>query len=194
MRSLLEKLPYCWSWQLLLQPRFMLKIWSWWRAFRQISPIASLIVGRYAYVADYISGLRVVDISDPYSPEQMVKPACRCSGPCTFQIILLAGCAVDLYILDVNDLSESFILGFTMIPGWAQYCYMKDSLVYNRFGSGSHGLSYVNIFDPSNPVLLGNYFTSGAGEELLIRDEVVYLADYDAAPSNNWHLRTLYPG
>jgi hypothetical protein len=135
------------------------------------------VVGQYAYVADYYCGLRVVDVSDPTDPVQVGYASLPLLRALHVSDGILAGCAVDLYILDVSDPYHPHILSVAYVPGWAQFAQIEGNIVY--VGSGSHGLSFVDISNPDSAFLMDNYYTPGAGEEVQVDNGIAYLADYD---------------
>ncbi|MFX0057137.1 MAG: LVIVD repeat-containing protein, partial [Candidatus Heimdallarchaeota archaeon] len=136
------------------------------------------ISGDYAYVADGLDGLTVVDISDPQNP----FIAGNCDTPdyadgvtVSGDYAFIADRASGLQVMDISDPTNPFIVGNydndqpflqTVISG--DYAYIA-----NFFG----GLLVINISNPANPLYAGSCITDYLVLELSISGDFAFVSD-----------------
>ncbi|NPD89329.1 MAG: hypothetical protein HGN29_11435 [Asgard group archaeon] len=124
------------------------------------SPRGLFIAGDYAYIADEHEDLKIVDISDPTSPNIVATGSF--TGSTRYSVVVdgnyayVAGWDNRLVIFDVTD-PENPVLA----DDWYQYTSDARNLVISGdlafVADFIHGLCIYNITDPTNFVLLAEY-------------------------------------
>jgi hypothetical protein len=136
------------------------------------------VVGNYAYVADYDSGLEIIDIRNPTNPT--LKGNYDTSGSAySVQVVGNYAYVADgsrLQIIDISNPTTPTLKGNYDTSGWAvgvqvvgNYAYVADS---------DSGLQIIDISNPTNPTLKGNYDTSGSAQGVQVVGNYAYVADY----------------
>jgi len=142
------------------------------------------VYGNYAYVADYMNGLVIVDISNPVNPVTVGNHPSRIEGYTAAAAIgvavsgdyaYVANCYDDLYVIDVTDPTNP-TLAATYDTGDYAYA-VTISGEYAYISSLWNGMNIVDISDPTNPGFVGNYDTDDAVEDVAISDSYAYIAD-----------------
>ncbi|WOO40306.1 hypothetical protein [Rubellicoccus peritrichatus] len=144
------------------------------------------VSGNYAYVANWLDGLRIYDISDPTNPQSVGHID---DGNDTAQGIVVTGNYAYLSadddgvrIYDVSDpTNPTFVRTFPMSPSNdadADQVTIEGNYAYLANGSG--GLQIYDISDPSNPVLplggsQGYEDTNGGARRVAINGNYAYL-------------------
>jgi len=138
-------------------------------------------VGSFVYVADYGSGLQVLDVSDPQLPR--IVAALPLSGT-AWGIDVDRGkayLALDrgLYVVDVADPLHPVEQGHLGFPdGWALDVKVTGHLAYVAAQWG--GLKVVDVSDPLLPGKLGEYVTSPSQASFVdVIGTNVYLSAFD---------------
>jgi hypothetical protein len=120
------------------------------------------VAGNYAYVAAFISGLRIIDISNPAEPVEVGSieiwgnpVSVAVVGSYAYVVDLLAG----LWIIDVSDPAVPVQVGHYSTPAMARgvavagpYAYLTDD----------GGLWILDISDPEAPTLAGTLWMDNA--------------------------------
>ena len=123
--------------------------------------------GNYAYVATCVSGLRVINVSNPSNP---VETGFSDTLYCAEDVVVSGNYAYvatygsGLRVVDISNPASPFEVGSFEISGHhANDITLSGNYVYVVFGSYTwpSGLRVVNITNPSNPVLEGSYDTPG---------------------------------
>jgi len=120
------------------------------------------VVGHYAYVADGLGGLRVLDVSDAAHPTEVGvcdTPGSALGVALKDNYAYLADADQGLRIIAVSDPSHPTEISFSPMPGIA-----SDVAVMSRYAyvaSAGEGLRVVNISDPAHPTEAGLYETAG---------------------------------
>ncbi|NUO18222.1 T9SS type A sorting domain-containing protein [bacterium] len=111
---------------------------------------ATDIQGDYAYLADALFGLRVIDVSEPRNPVQTDWWQNPNSGK------TLGVCAVDtiVYLSDGNSAEHTYV----------------------DYSSGVHAIS---IADPTNIFEFGSLLANGRVSDVAIRDNLVFAANWE---------------
>ena len=136
------------------------------------------VQGRYAYVADNTSGLRIIDITNPSAP---VSVGSRGSIG-NVQDVAVAGkyayVATDntgFQVMDVSDPLSPRLVSTLDTSGTAvalvvsgKYAYVADS---------ASGLQIIDVSDPTNPEIIGNYNTAGTASDLYVVGKYAYVGD-----------------
>jgi hypothetical protein len=136
------------------------------------------VVGNYAYVADFNSGLQIIDISNPTNPTR--KGSYDTSGYAAgVQVVgnyaYVADSDSGLQIIDISNPTTPTRKGSYDTSGWAfgvqvvgNYAYVAD---YDS------GLQIIDISNPTTPTLKGNYNTSGYARGVQVVGNYAYVAD-----------------
>ncbi|MDB9537592.1 DUF4347 domain-containing protein [Dolichospermum planctonicum CS-1226] len=139
------------------------------------------VVGNYAYVGDWNSGLQIIDISNPTTPTLKVTYDTYGTA-CGVQIVgnyaYVADYNSGLQIIDISNPTTPTLKGNYDTSGYTRglqvvsnYAYVAD---YNS------GLQIIDISNPSNPTLKGNYDTSDAAVTVQVVGNYAYVADYES--------------
>ena len=100
------------------------------------------VSGSYAYVADYLSHLLVIDVSDPAGPvvAGSTEALHGAGGVCvTDGYAFVAGLAGGVYVMDINDPANPAIAGSVCTPELATGVHVSGSHAYVADGaSGLH--------------------------------------------------------
>jgi hypothetical protein len=134
------------------------------------------VVGKYAYVADYTAGLRVVDVSNPASPTLLgtVDTGGFAAG------VFVAGRYA--YVVDANDGLNIVDVSSSTAPAVVGvYAGTNGDNVYvaGRYAyvaAGGSGLQIVDVSNPAAPTLVGSYSMTGAYDVYVV-GEYAYVAD-----------------
>jgi len=139
------------------------------------------VVGNYAYVADYTSGLQIINISNPAAPSlsgtydttgytwgvevvgNYAYVADRDSG---LQIINISNPVAPSLSGTYNTTGEAF--GVEVV---GNYAYVAD---------GESGLQIINISNPAAPSLSGSYDTTDSAQGVEVVGNYAYVADRDS--------------
>jgi len=136
------------------------------------------LAGDYAYVADYLSGLQVIDISDPTSPT--IAGSYDTQDYATFTALAgdyayVTDWTSGLQVIDISDPTSPTLAGSYDTPGSAigvalagDYAYVADDL---------SGLQVIDISDPTSPSLAGSYDTPSHAYSVTIAGDYAYVAD-----------------
>ncbi|MFA4888817.1 MAG: chitobiase/beta-hexosaminidase C-terminal domain-containing protein [Candidatus Omnitrophota bacterium] len=138
------------------------------------------IVGNYAYVAEGISGLQSIDISNPQAPvlaESYNTPG-RVSGICIAgNYAYLAEGVLGLQIIDVSNPRAFVLAGSYGTLGLASGVYVLGKYAY--VADGDNGLQILDISNPKAPILAGSYDTLGLASGVYVAGNYAYVADGD---------------
>ncbi|UCD85521.1 MAG: chitobiase/beta-hexosaminidase C-terminal domain-containing protein, partial [Deltaproteobacteria bacterium] len=110
------------------------------------------VTGGYAYLADFGSGLAIIDVSDPANPG---TPVYRDTGGGSYGVYVTGGYAYvadennDLAIVDVSDPANPGTPVYYTTPGWAYGVYVTGGYAYL---ADYDGLRIVDISSFNSPV------------------------------------------
>ncbi len=137
-----------------------------------------VLSGNHAFVADYSSGLQIVDISDlanpvlagNYDTSGQVR-GLAVSGDHAF----LADGSPGLLVVDISDPTNPTLAG----------SYNTADNAFDVVVSGDHafvadrlsGLQIIDISDPTTPSLIGSYDTSGSAYGVAVSGDLAFVAD-----------------
>ncbi|MFN7380787.1 MAG: DUF4347 domain-containing protein, partial [Dolichospermum sp.] len=137
------------------------------------------VVGNYAYVADYESGLQIIDISNPTTPT--LKGNYDTSGYAqSVQVVGNYAYVADrdsgLQIIDISNPTNPTLKGNYDTSGEAQGVQVVGNYAYvaDRYS----GLQIIDISNPTTPTLKGNYVTTGGAWGVQVVGNYAYVADY----------------
>ena len=137
-----------------------------------------IIFGDYAFIANHVGGVWILDISNPYEPFAVWT----CEGSAmdiaiSGDFAYVADYHGGLKILDISDPFKTSEIGCydektspmgVYIAG--KYCYVSYCF---------YGLMVLDISDPSDPVKIGNIDTEGSANGVFIRGDFAYVAEGD---------------
>jgi hypothetical protein len=140
--------------------------------------IRSIVLqGTYAFVATEISGIHVIDASDPANPidlgikiDDFVHELSIHDGI----LVATSGQAV-MRFFDVSDPENPIDQGEYDTPGYARGIVIRDSLAY--VADGDSDLHIINFIDPTNPVEKGRLVTGQQAVAIDISGDYAYLAN-----------------
>jgi hypothetical protein len=134
------------------------------------------ISGNYAYVADYRSGLQIIDISDHSNPTfkgsyDTPDYAIRVAISSIYAYVS----AGSLQIIDISAPSNPTFKGSYDTGGAvavsSNYAYVAD---------GGSGLQIIDVKNPENPILKGSYDTPDHAYGVAISGNYAYVADWNS--------------
>jgi len=145
-----------------------------------------LLDGQYLYASD--GGLLVLDITDPAHPSFVGRYD---DGQTNGRPMLKRGNLLywrvynGLVIMDVSDPAAPILLSETVIGSYLSDITLSEKHPNVLLASNAwDGLFYVDISNPANPQVFGQYNTSGAAEDLDAGGDYVFVAD-------NWNFLRL---
>ncbi|UCC80244.1 MAG: T9SS type A sorting domain-containing protein [Candidatus Zixiibacteriota bacterium] len=109
------------------------------------------IVGNYAFITSFFTGLNIIDISDPHNLALVGNNPDIESG---FDVAVQGSYAFvtsydsSLYVIDISDLSNPTIVGISQAPGFGRSIVLDGNYAYTANESFE-----FNIFDISNPLI-----------------------------------------
>jgi hypothetical protein len=133
--------------------------------------------GDYAYVADGVSGLRVVDLTNPGTPLQVG----RCETEGSAYAVAVQGEHVyvadggSLVVINVSNPSQPQKVG-----SWRGATDARGVAVvgpYAYVADGEVGLQIIDVSTPSNPLRVGGSNTPGTARAIAVNDLYAYVAD-----------------
>jgi hypothetical protein len=135
-------------------------------------PKEMVVEGNYAYVVTSKTVLRVVDISDPSSAQEVGK--FDLDGG--FSYICKEGNRIYITtsVFNVSDPTSPEFIGVIPIRG-GRAITVRDSIAFlGQFDGGTRGFRILNISDLDNPVSLGFYRLSEAPCEVLVSGNLAF--------------------
>ncbi|MBM3330448.1 T9SS type A sorting domain-containing protein [candidate division WOR-3 bacterium] len=141
-----------------------------------------------AYVANQMSGLKILDVTDPARPTTAGSYDTAGQRPFMSSVVARDSLAfVDWYavpvfrVMEVSDPSRPLMLGGVDVFNPPEDMVLRDSFVYcaemNRF-------QIVNVARPREPVLVGSCNTQEQAYGLCVADSLAYVANYPFAIIN----------
>ncbi|MFO5439548.1 MAG: cadherin domain-containing protein, partial [Dolichospermum sp.] len=135
------------------------------------------VLGIYAYVADFASGLQIIDISNPTTPT--LKGNYDTSGWANgVQVVgtyaYVADIGSGLQIIDISNPTTPTLKGNYDTSGSAWGVQVVGSYAYVADLSG---LQIIDISNPTTPTLKGNYDTSDFARSVQVVGNYAYVAD-----------------
>ena len=137
------------------------------------------VSGDYAYVAAHLSGLAVIDISDPTNPEAPVYEdtigyawGIYVSGDYAY----VANGGSGLAVIDISVPINPGTPVYENTTGWAWSVYVSGDYAY--MAVGSFGLAVIDISDPTNPGTPVYENTTGEARDVYVSGDYAYVAAY----------------
>lgn len=156
-----------------------------------------LVKGNYAYVADWESGVQIIDISSPRSPQVVafVDTADRALDLAVSDNgrTLFIGGFRSLYSIDISNPSRPTIVQRVNNDRFgSQSLYLEGSRLYIAAG---RALAVIDVTDPAAMTLMGEYDLGGflGVDDMYVVGGIVYLANgglkiFDASTPSNIRL------
>ena len=138
------------------------------------------VSGDYAYVADYGSGLQVINITNPSQPVlagSYNTPdyawGVWVSGDYAYVADRLSG----LQVINITNPSQPSLAGSYNTPDAAMDVFVSGDYAY--VADRDSGLQVINITNPSQPSLAGSYDTPGDfADGVFVSGDYAYVTDY----------------
>jgi hypothetical protein len=132
-------------------------------------------------VADYDSGLQIINVSNPVNPTS--AGGCHTlgaawgvfvSGSHAYVAVNDAG----LQIINVSNPSGPVVTGSYNTPGHANSIFVSGRYAY--VADEGSGLQIIDISNPASPTLVGGYDTPGTALGVFVMGDYIYVADYSS--------------
>jgi hypothetical protein len=139
--------------------------------------LAVAVSNGYAFVADGLCGLQMLDVREPTDP----TPVATYDTPGYAQGVAVAGHFAfvadgvgGLQIVDISAPSSPAAAGGCSTGGFAYGVAVSGSYAY--IGSGAAGLTVIDVSNPSSPVVVGDYDVCGTAWGVAAAGDFVYVA------------------
>jgi hypothetical protein len=139
-----------------------------------------VVIGSYAYVADYASGLQIIDISDPANPSWVSSYdiddfATDIAVYANYAYLITANeYYSSLWILDIGNQDPTFASALGL-PHFSQGIFVSGN--YAFIACSYSGLWIMDVSNPSNPLLIGTYDTPDQAMDVTVSGSYAYLAN-----------------
>jgi hypothetical protein len=134
------------------------------------------IAGNYAYIADGIAGLQLVDVRDRRSPVIVAGvslPGNADDVKVVGGIAYVAADSAGLQAVDVSNPASPAVIGSVAIPGGAQDIVVRGAWAYV---GGPSGLTVVDVRDPRTLLVVASYATPGVVRGVDVQGDKAVLA------------------
>ena len=140
------------------------------------------VSGDYAYVADYSSGLAVIDISEPTNPGTPFY-----TPPFVYTVMdvyisgdyaYLARASLGFMVVNISDPINPKWIFKEVTNGNAYDVFVSGDYAY--VANGNEGLAVIDISDPTNPGTPVYENTTGDARDVYISGDYAYVADSDS--------------
>ncbi len=137
--------------------------------------------GHYVYLCVTDIGLRILDVSDPASPELIgscalsdIKEKAIVRGDYAY----VPGRDSGLYIVDISDPTDPHVVGNCSTPGraWAVSLYGEYACV----ADGDSGLQIIDIAAPDEPTIVGCHDTPDKSYGVFVSGDYAYVSAADS--------------
>jgi hypothetical protein len=139
------------------------------------------VSGNYAYVAEDVNGLRIVDVSNVASPS--LTGTYNTLGS-SRDVIVRGNYAYvsdndnGLVIVDVSNPAAPTLAGSYGLPFYAYETNLIGDLAY--IANQNAGLQILDISNPASPSFVGTYNTAGSAFGIFVRGSYAYIGDFGA--------------
>jgi hypothetical protein len=134
-------------------------------------------VNTYAFLADGVNGLKILDVSDPNQPVLLgaydtagVAMAVDVVGDYAY----LADPSAGLQVINVQDPTRPILRGACSISGVAEHIHVVGNYVY--VAAGESGLQVIDVRDPVYPLRVGSY-TGVTAHDVCVVGNYAYVAN-----------------
>jgi hypothetical protein len=132
-----------------------------------------------AFIGDWHTGLRIIDISDPANLYELVNYDAYCAGHISVNqnyVYLIAQSKIEaeysLRVLDISNITSIKELGYINLKSHAKGIAFKNGIVYV-----GDDLRIIDVSDPENLRELEYYNTAGKVNEIVLRNGYIFIAD-----------------
>lgn len=134
------------------------------------------IQGNYMFVAEDYSGITVFDISNPSTPVQVGfadTPGSARDVAIMNEIAFIASYDAGLTIVDISNRRQPQIIKTIFIP---DYPYVVEIYRNHAFVGTITGLTILNLSDPQNPQVVGEFDFGGNPQNITFSDDLAFVA------------------
>lgn len=138
----------------------------------------TVVSGDYAYIANGVNGLLIVDISTPSNPTQigLYNTPGLARGISILNNYIYLSDQDTIEIFDISTPSNPILVG--SLPIGAYRTFIQDNYLYAV--GGFSGLNIVDISTPTNPILVGSNNTTMYPVDIYVLGNKAYVADNHA--------------
>jgi len=139
------------------------------------------VSGNMAYVADYESGLQVIDISNPTRPTiigSVDTPGYARKVFVSSSTVYVADSTSGLQVIDISNPSHPAIMGSVDTPDEARDVYVSGNRAY--VADSTSGLQVIDISNSRLPTIIGSVDTPGQARDVYVSGSMAYVADYES--------------
>lgn len=139
--------------------------------------LAVTVIGSTAYIADFASGLQIIDVSNPLEPliiGSVDTPGSASAVTVIGSIAYVADFDGGLQIIDISDPTQPLIAGFISTPGSARNVTVTGTTAY--VADGPAGLQIIDVNDPTQPLIIGS-IPGGQTSCVAVIDNIAYVGD-----------------
>lgn len=137
------------------------------------------VSGSYAYVADYTSGLQVIKITNPVSPQivgSVDTPSAASAVAISGTHAYVADGASGLQVIDVANPASPQIVGSVDTPDEAGDVAISGTHAY--VADDASGLQVIDVTNPASPQIVGSVDTPGYAWGVAVSGTYAYVAHY----------------
>jgi hypothetical protein len=135
-----------------------------------------VVVGNYAYAAAGITGIDILDISNPASPTLVSKYDTSGTAHDVFvngNFAYVADFAAGLQIIDISNKASPTRVGGYNTSGAASGVFVDGNFAYVADNSG---LQIIDISNKASPTRVGGYDASGSASDVFVEGNFAYVA------------------
>lgn len=136
------------------------------------------VSGNYAYVAAGSTGLQVVNVSNPLSPQIIGSrdtPGTAIDVRIVGNLAYIADGESGLQVMDISNPASPTIIGSLDTPGIAQDVVISGTRAF--IADGTSGLRIINVSNPAAPTLVGSVDTPGTAKGVAVSGNMALIAD-----------------
>jgi hypothetical protein len=147
------------------------------------------VSGNYVYIADWDSGLQVINASNPAKPRitsRYNSPYLTryCVDPCVDVCIkgdyaFLALFSSGLRILNISNPNNPKMIGSYKLPSYTYGAFVSGNYIF--VATSDSGLKVINISDPTNPIYTAGYNMTCVWGRFYVSGKYAYITD-----KNSW--------
>ncbi|MBZ0265350.1 carboxypeptidase regulatory-like domain-containing protein [bacterium] len=133
----------------------------------------------YVYIGSIYSRIHIINVSDPANPQQVSSINMNRTDDITVSqgFLYVAARSDGLVIFDVTDPANPREMGNYDASGSVSGVEYVDGYAFLT-ASWAGGFHVVNVFNPENPYQTGYYDTPAQAFDVVVEDNLAYVADY----------------
>ena len=135
------------------------------------------VAGDLAFIADFNSGLQIMDISNPAAPlliGNFITPGQAWDVAVAGDLAFVADGPAGLTIVDITDPAAPSLVASYPTPGYARGVAVAGDLAF--VADEASGLQIIDISNPAAPSLVGN-FDTGVAVGVTVAGDLAFVAD-----------------